>query len=153
MPKTWNSDSNLVHAVAENLFQALPMFPKRLVRVDELVREHGMPFSHILILIMLDEESISIGQISDRLGIAKPNITPLIDSMKEQGLVERVRSAEDRRIVNVCLQPGGKAKLDAIRGDIAAQVAGWKGNLSRSEVKELSNAFASIVRIAGSIGE
>ena len=149
MPKKWTDDTALISSVAGNLFEALPLFPKRLLRVDELVRTHRMPFSHIQILVMLGGCDLSIGQISDRLGIAKPNITPLIDVMRDEGLVERVRSQQDRRIVNVHLLPAGQEKLEAIRGDIAQQVVQWRGNFSRSEMKELSNALASIIRIAG----
>lgn len=148
MPKKWNEDSALVDSVADNLFEALPLFPKRLMHIDALVRQHQMPFSHIQILIMLAGEDMTIGQISDRLGIAKPNITPLVDALRDNGLVERIRSEKDRRIVHVHLLPEGEEKLCAIRADIAAQVKGWKGGLSRSEVKELSSALASMNRIA-----
>ena len=151
MPKKWNEDQALVDSVAANLFEMLPVFPKGLVHTEELVRDHQMPFSHIQILVMLAKEELSIGQISQRLGIAKPNITPLVDIMRDGGLVERVRSQTDRRIVHVTLLETGREKLAGIHKDIAAQVAAWKGNLSRSEIKELSNAMASIIRITGSM--
>ncbi len=151
MPKKWNEDTALVSSVAGNLFDLLPLFPKRVIHVDELVRVHQMPFSHIQILIMLSQGPMSIGQISDRLGIAKPNITPLVDSLRDDGLVERVRSEQDRRIVNVHLLPEGEKRLEAIREDIAKQVTEWRESLSRSEAKELNNALGSIVRIMGTI--
>lgn len=151
MPKKWNEDIALVTSLSSNLFDLLPLFPKRVIHVDELVRDHKMPFSHIQILIMLSQGAMSIGQISDRLGIAKPNITPLVDSLRDEGLVERVRNEQDRRIVNVNLLPAGETRLAAIREDIAKQVTEWRCSLSRSEVKELNNALGSIVRILGSI--
>ena len=153
MPKKWNEDALLVDSVAENLFEMLPVFPKSLLHIDALVRDHQMPFSHIQILVMLAQGDMSIGQISERLGIAKPNITPLVDILRDNGLVERIRSTTDRRIVHVHLLPAGAEKLARIRSDIAAQVKEWKGNFSRSEVKELNNALASIVRLAASIDE
>ena len=151
MPKKWNEDATLVNSLSGNLFDLLPLFPKRVIHVDELVRVHQMPFSHIQILIMLSQGPMSIGQISDRLGIAKPNITPLVDNLRDDGLVERVRSEQDRRIVNVHLLPEGEKRLEAIREDIAKQVTEWRESLSRSEAKELNNALGSIVRIMGTI--
>lgn len=151
MPKKWNEDTVLVGSVAENVFELLPVFPKQLVHTDALVRDHHMPFSHIQILVMLAQKDLSIGQISDGLGIAKPNITPLVDALRDEGYVERIRSEKDRRIVSVHLLDAGRRKLEGIRKDIAAQVAAWKGELSRSEVKELNNALASIIRIVGNI--
>lgn len=153
MPKKWNEDITLINGVAGNLAEALPLFPKRLLHTDALVRDHQMPFSHIQILIMLAGEDMSIGQISDRLGIAKPNITPLVDTMRDSGLVERIRSEKDRRIVNVHLLPKGREKVEAIRQDIAGQVAEWKGSFSRSEIKELNNALATIIRIVNHMNE
>lgn len=152
MPKKWTEDAMLVSSVAGNIIELLPVFPKRLIHTDALVRDHQMPFSHIQILVMLDGQDMAIGQISDRLGIAKPNITPLVDSLQDEGYVKRIRSEKDRRIVSVHLLPAGEEKLAAIRRDIVAQMASWTGSLSRSEVKELNNAMATIVRIAGSLG-
>ena len=55
MPKKWNEDATLVNSLSGNLFDLLPLFPKRVIHVDELVRVHQMPFSHIQILIMLSQ--------------------------------------------------------------------------------------------------
>ena len=151
MAKKWSEDTALVSSVAGNLMEALPLFPKRLVHVDALVREHKMPYSHIQILVLLASGELSIGEISDRLGIAKPNITPLVDSLRDEELVERVRDERDRRIVNVRLMPKGEERLEAIRMSILEQVGAWKGSFSRSEIKELNTALASLFRIIGHI--
>ena len=147
MPKKWSDDTALVGSLAGNLMEALPLFPKRLVHVDALVREHQMPYSHIQILVLLSSGVLSIGEISDRLGIAKPNITPLVDSLHQGEMVERVRDEHDRRIVNVRLLPKGEEKLEAIRASILEQVSDWRGQFSRSEMKELNTALASMIRI------
>ena len=55
MAKHWTDDQNLVEAISGNLYQALPLLPKRLVRVDALTREYGMPFSHIQIICLLSD--------------------------------------------------------------------------------------------------
>ena len=91
--------------------------------------------------------------MSSKLYIAKPNITPLVDSLRDQGLVERIRDEQDRRIVNVRMLPAGHEKLDEIQRSIADQVMLWPGEFSRSEMKELNNALASIIRIVQGIGE
>ena len=56
-----------------------------------------MPFSHIQIICLLSDGAMSIGEISMSLGIAKPNITPLLDALNERGVLERCRSEKDRR--------------------------------------------------------
>ena len=147
MSKRWMDDAELVSSMAQRLVETLPLFPKRFLRVDELIRKHQMPFSHLQILIMLEECDLSIGQISARLGIAKPNITPLVDSLCEGGLTARVRDERDRRVVNVHLTAEGVKLLDRVRESVSRQVTEWSIPLSRSEAKELNAALASLLRL------
>ena len=153
MSKRWTDDAELVSSMAQRLVETLPLFPKRFLRVDELIRKHQMPFSHLQILIMLEECDLSIGQISARLGIAKPNITPLVDSLCQGGLTARVRDERDRRVVNVHLLEKGEERLKALRDDVAEQIQAMPGNLSRSEAKELCGALSTLVRLGAHLAE
>ncbi|MCH5287528.1 MAG: winged helix-turn-helix transcriptional regulator [Christensenellaceae bacterium] len=148
MPKSWTTDSALVDSVAKNLCEAVVLLPKQLLHVDELTRSFGMPFSHIQILVMLASGDITIGDISTTLGIAKPNITPLLDSLSERGLVERVRGTGDKRIVNVHLTEAGQEMLSKLQAAIAEQVTGWEKRCNRSDIKQINNALAFLVQIA-----
>lgn len=153
MPKRWQDDPTLVAGLAENLVELMAIFPKRMVHVDELVRTYAMPLSHIQILIMLSEKETTVGQLSEKLGIAKPNMTPLVDSLQGAGLVQRVRSEQDKRVVSVQLLPAGEELLRRICQDVARQVTAWPGAFSRSEAKALSIAAGSMVRLVKSMEE
>lgn len=148
MARNWTMDEALVNAISQNLYEALPLFPKRLVRVDSLTKELGMPFSHIQILCMLAKEEMSIGKISVNLGIAKPNITPLLDVLHDRGLVERCRSEKDRRIVKVRLLPAGEEVVRALQANLANQVKGWPHDFSPSDIKRLNNSLAYLIEVA-----
>ena len=147
MAKHWTDDAALTMAIAENLYNALPLLPKRLVRVDALTKEFGMPFSHIQIMCMLSDKEMTIGEISTSLGIAKPNITPLLDALYERGLLERCRSDKDRRIVNVRLCEEGRALTEKIKASISAQMQEWPEGFSHSDVKRLNNALAYLIEV------
>lgn len=151
MAKKWNEDAELVESMAGSLLESLAVFPKQLVHVDTLVRQFGMPLSHIQIMVTLVNGELSIGTLSEKMGIAKPNITPLVDALCEKGLVERVRSNSDRRIVNVNITEAGKALLREVQAVIATQVCEWPVQFSRSEAKELNAALASINRLANGL--
>ena len=149
MTKKRTIDPAMIDSVAQNMFHVLPLVKKRMLHMDLVQREHGTPLSHVQVLAMLqDAGTMSVSEISRRLGIAKPNITPLVDHLHAQGLVERIRNSKDRRIVHVHLLPAGEEKIAALRESVMAQVMAWPGNLSKSEVKELNNAMASINRIS-----
>ena len=153
MPKGWTTDSALVDSVAKNLSEAVVLLPKQLLHVDELTRNFGMPFSHIQILVMLSSGDITIGDISSTLGIAKPNITPLLDSLTERGYIERIRGTGDKRIVNVHLTEDGRKKLEELQGAIAKQVMSWEEWCNRSEIKQVNHALAFLVQVADRHGK
>ncbi len=148
MARRWTEDQALVSAISKNLYDALPLLPKRLVRVDAITREFGMPFSNIQILCMLSDGEMTIGEISTNLGIAKPNITPLLDSLHERGLLERCRSDKDRRIVNVRLLPEGRELVEKLQESIVAQVLDWPDDFGTSDMKRLNNALSYLVEVA-----
>jgi DNA-binding MarR family transcriptional regulator len=98
-----------------------------------------------------DNGSMSVSEISRRLGIAKPNITPLVDRLTEARLADRERDAQDRRVVNIIIRTEGIEKLKAIRGTMLELVTQWAENLSVADMKELNEGLASITRILGSV--
>ena len=152
MPKKRTSDPIMVDSIAQNLFAALPIFRKRLLHMDTIQREYGIPLSHVQVLAMLsDNGSMSVSEISRRLGIAKPNITPLVDRLTAANMVKREQDAEDRRVVNIIICPEGVEKLTAIRATILDQVSQWAESLSTGELRELNESLSSLTRILSSI--
>lgn len=147
MAKRWTEDKALVNSISKNLYDALPLLPKRLVRVDAVTREFGMPFSNIQIMCMLSDREMTIGEISTSLGIAKPNITPLLDSLNERGLLERCRNEKDRRIVNVRLLPEGREMVEKLRASIEQQVLDWPSDFGTGDMKRLNNALAYLIEV------
>ncbi|MBR4459867.1 MAG: MarR family transcriptional regulator [Clostridia bacterium] len=153
MTKRWQNDAELLDSVSSHLLGVMSMFPKRLLRVDELIHRYSMPLSQMQILAMVETETLSIGQISTRMGIAKPNITPLVDALIARGFVRRIRNGEDRRVVRVELMPEGKECLGGIRGAIAEQIRRWPEGLTRREIERLDGRLADILDLMNLIGE
>lgn len=147
MPKRWTDDPNLVNSLAENLLDAMTVFPRQLIRTDELTHEFGMPMSHIQMLIMLADKDLTISELAQRTGIAKPNITPIVDVLCEKKLIERIRSTEDRRVVNLHLLDAGEKCVAGFRENMAQQALRWPVKYSRSEIRELNAALMTIIRL------
>jgi len=152
MTKKRTIDPAMIDNVAQNMFHALPLIKKRLLHMDLVQREHGTPLSHVQVLAMLhDVGTMSVSEISRRLGIAKPNITPLVDRLFESGYVDRQHDENDRRVVNIVLLPAGEEKLADIRTTIARQIQVQSESLSVSEFRELNDSLCSVVRILSSL--
>lgn len=152
MTKKRTIDPAMIDTIAQNMFHILPLIKKRLLHMDMVQREHGTPLSHVQVLAMLnDVGTMSVSEISRRLGIAKPNITPLVDRLFECGYVDRQHDENDRRVVNIVLLEAGKEKLAAIRATISRQILQQVDGLSNSEFRELNESLSSVVRILSSL--
>lgn len=55
-----------------------------------------------------------ISKLSDAIACAKSNLTGVIDSMVMRGLVRRIRSRKDRRIIQISLTEKSKKLLSSI---------------------------------------
>ena len=98
MTKKRTLDPEMIDSVAQNMFYALPLIKKRLLHMDMVQKEHGTPLSHVQVLAMLqDVGTMSVSEISRRLGIAKPNITPLV-SRQIQTQAEDLSLSEFREL-------------------------------------------------------
>ena len=138
--------------LAQGIFQAQPLMKKRLAKLSAIQSDQGIPLSHVQVLAMLEEMgSMSVSEISKRFGIAKPNITPLVDRLVNAGLVDRVRSETDRRVVNIVILEEGRSRLRQIQNALNEHVVSWQSVLSDEEFTRLDRALTDIVEILGKI--
>ena len=140
-------DAALEH-LYDMLFQAWPLMRRRLLPSSAQQAEFGMPLSHVQVLVMLDHRgSLSITEISNSFGIAKPNITPLVDRLIEEGLVMRERNSADRRVVNVVICEKGRERLADIYRDLCDNLFDWTRTLSSEDMTAFNEALETIVRL------
>lgn len=150
MPRRHAVNEELIDSVAQNLFLALPIFRKRLLHMDVIQREYNVPLSHVQVMAMLhDNGPMNVSEISHRLGIAKPNITPLIDRLIVDGFVERKRDEHDRRMVIVTIREPGVARLMEIRDKMQELVGEWAVTLNAAQLRELNESLRTITRVLG----
>ena len=70
-------------------------------------------------------KEVSIGNLGKAIGVTGGNISNICKKLEKQGFVERIRSVDDERVVNVILTDNGKSAaekvgvyFDQIRSDI-----------------------------------
>ncbi len=64
---------------------------------------------YVVLVRMWEEEGTSISELGDRLYLDNPTLTGIADRMERDGLLQRRRDDEDRRVVNVYLTEKGKS--------------------------------------------
>ena len=81
-----STESTQLNGIELDLLEVVPLLNKRLIRMAEVRECLDMPLSHMQVLSALAREGdMSVTEISKRFGIAKPNITPLIDHLTDAG--------------------------------------------------------------------
>ncbi len=94
-----------------------------LARIEHLMRTQGraeladlgVTRDQFHALLALCGAELTMGELSERLGVTCSTVTDLIDRMERAGLAERVRDEADRRVVRVKITGGGKAVLSRVR--------------------------------------
>lgn len=148
MEQVGKKNSQASELLYEKLFRAWPLMRRKLLPTGAVQSELGMPFSHVQVLMLLEQNgTASISEISEQFGIAKPNITPMIDRMIEEGLVMRERMNTDRRIVSIVLCEAGQRRLVEIYRVFYNHIFRWVPALSPAEMDELNSALDVIIRL------
>lgn len=87
-----------------------------------LFADHGLTatqFNVLRILIQGPKEGLPSQQIGERLLTRVPDVTRIVDRMESAGLIERERSASDRRVVLVRATREGRKRCEALYGPVA----------------------------------
>lgn len=116
-------DRSLPMMLYRTLDAVMPSFRK-------VFSEHGLTEQQWRILRVLWEvPEMSLVAISGKTLISPPSLVGIIDRLQRDGLVERVRSTEDRRVINIRTTEAGKKlerevspKVDAIYQSIEAGI-------------------------------
>ncbi|MGE5592651.1 MAG: MarR family winged helix-turn-helix transcriptional regulator [Betaproteobacteria bacterium] len=94
-----------------------------LARIEHLMRTQGkaeladlgVTRDQFHALLALCKGELTMGELSERLGVSCSTVTDLVDRMERAGLAERVRDEADRRVVRVRITRGGETVLSRVR--------------------------------------
>ncbi len=108
-----------------------------------LLAELGLTYPQYLVMLVLwEEEGLTVKEIGDRLHLDSGTLTPLLKRLEAVGFVARTRDAEDERQVRIRLTPAGhelRTKAECIPREIAAA-----SGLSLADIQKLK---ADILRL------
>ena len=125
----------------------------RLLAADRRLRgrDHSRPgeltFAQIRTIAALGRgREMTAGQLAKSAELTPATITSILDQLEEANIVERRRSAEDRRVCNVALTPEGwkllERKLEVWHGLWAERLAGFSD-------EEIATASAILHEVTG----
>ncbi len=105
-------------AQEQPLSHAVLIALRRIVRAidlhsKKLVQQHGVTGPQMLVLSLLDDAGISVGDIARAANLSQATVTDILDRLERRALVQRTRSAADKRRVLVSATPAARRILDA----------------------------------------
>lgn len=87
---------------------------------------------------------MTIGEVSRKMLVTGGCMTVIVDNLERDGLVERVRSTEDRRVVKVGLTEKGKKLFHQIFHQHAQRVSDLASVLTEEEQTQLSHLLRKL---------
>ncbi len=78
---------------------------------------------YIVFLVLWEKDGISVSEIGEKLMLDNGTLSPLLKKLEKEGYVERHRSREDDRVVEILLTDDGKALQEKAK-DIPFKAAG-----------------------------
>jgi len=114
--------------------------------------ERAISMAHLHLMTLLDAHGpMPMGRVAELLGTGLPTATGLVNRMDDRGLVERLRDADDRRVVLVQLSSGGQQELSALQATRRRRMAAALEQLSEEQrlilldaIRNLRRAFARL---------
>lgn len=96
-------------------------------RLDKYFDEHDLSQIRFLVLIVIDREpardSLTVGEITDRLDVAGPVVARTLRTLLDKGLVTERKDVDDARIKHIGLTAAGKQTLHALLPGYMAIIA------------------------------
>ncbi|HEX7573870.1 MAG TPA: MarR family transcriptional regulator [Bacteroidota bacterium] len=109
------------------------------------IEKQGLTHPQFGVLEMLGHLGpLNIGEIGKRMLVTGGCVTVILDNLEKEGLVERIRSSDDRRVIKVRLTSGGGSKFKSIFGKHAHRVAELASVLSPQEQIQLSTLLKKL---------
>ncbi|CAN5889862.1 MarR family transcriptional regulator [soil metagenome] len=89
-------------------------------------------------------ETATCSYIGERLLDRTPDVTRLLDRLEKSGLVDRLRSSADRRVMLVSLTDSGRTLLKSLDQPVEDKLQRLTRHLSDGELRQLSNLLERV---------
>jgi DNA-binding MarR family transcriptional regulator len=118
---------------------------------ESRLRPIGASVARLRALRMLAREGVPLRMrdLSDLLGIAARTTTTIVDSLEQDGLVERVRHVDDRRAFLLTLTEAGRAHYEQAEAIDTQALAEATGTLSPDERQQLHELLGKVRKAVG----
>ncbi|HWH46093.1 MAG TPA: MarR family transcriptional regulator [Thermoleophilaceae bacterium] len=113
----------------------------------ERLSPHGLHPMHFgMLSIIASEAPVSQQELCERTGVDPSTMVARMDALEALELVERSRSAKDRRLYEIRMTPKGRRLLKKLQADAADHHAGFFAALDEREREQLHSLLLKVAR-------
>ena len=116
-----------------------------------LWQQAHLTLTQVLVLRHLRHGPQTAGRLAELAGLSAASTSRLIDRLERRGLVRRERDDEDRRLVEVHLEPAGERLLGQSKVFKGSDLHVAVESMSHQERRELTSALTRLVELARGI--
>ena len=112
--------------------------------LTRIATEHDLSLTQLRVLGILRDRTPSMAAIADHLDLDRSSVSGLIDRAERRGLVERVRSAEDARVILVRATTEGLELASSVGEEIGVRLDRMLDSASTTDL-------AAVVRLVDTL--
>ncbi len=114
----------------------------------ELERRTGAPVAmHRALACIEAEPGLTASQLAQRLGMQRPAVSHLLRALTQRRWIERARSDDDQRSVQLRVTRGGRDMLGATVGQVAGTLQRAVRRLDNTRLRQLQGALGALLEL------
>lgn len=131
-----------------SLLDTLSIYRREIIRsLDTSVLQLPINITQQMVLMaILKHPNFNMTSLSAQVGLEKSSLTRVIDSLIEEGLVERSHSLQDRRRISCILTDKGLGQANKIDQLMMEHLENYFSDLSQGEKDKLINSLKYVVK-------
>ncbi len=120
-----------------------------------ILKTYQLTSQQLELLMELDhDKTLTPAQLCERLGVQRPNLTPVLHKLALRGLIERHRNQHDKRSYSVSLTLDGRELMDEINAALAEIFFMFMASMPRDIFESvISGMYAIRIFMRGLLGQ
>lgn len=136
-----------VDSIVDNIFHVMPLFHRKLLRMDLERAADDLTRLHFAIMRILYEKNVTVSELAKILRTTRPQMTYLIDHLVKLDIVKRQSDVIDRRVINLSLTEKGIVIQEDVEKKVKENVRKNLAGLTPEELSEMELALEKLREI------
>lgn len=126
---------------------------RRIIRATDIqskriAKSSGLTIPQVMVLRSIGSlGDVTVKRLSAEVSLSQATVTTILNRLEARGLVVRVRSTTDKRIVNARLLPAGEAILESVPALLHEQFIDRFDKLPLNEQEALVDTLAKLAQM------